>query len=461
MSHPTFLVLDDLYNSYCSAEKRRTKTEVKRLNTFFRAFMNCWEEMDPDGVCMDAGYQPDLQGCAYITHVLNFMKKSSPEFERFFQSLTAANMKKNIKLLASMGVSLDDLTELDSQATLTDLYTCTEKLTRKLVRTLKSRQTPQKRKPFTMSLLGLIGALLLVPGIATQSAEHSLMPSRTHGLTPDLTHSLFTPNLTHSLAPDLTPPLSMPSGTHSLHNLTRFPARPYYPDRIISMDVADVPVKYSEIKENHKIVDRKRQTETLIRVNKADEIQEARWDWIRDHPATYINMLRESGISDKDIQAMSLRQKPLDFKTREQYLTFQSQFRDAFFQDTELVDAVFVQQGSSVAGYSSNPRKGDRFIPNYLFGKDSDIDIKVSSEGLADVLRRHPRASELKFKEFDPDILEPESVPLVFPKLSEVTNRWSKKLKRPIQVIVFTQPDRLTIKPWDLAWSEPRDRDRK
>eukprot|EP01084_Bolivina_argentea_P231110 389825_1 len=76
-----------------------------------------------------------------------------------------------------------------------------------------------------------------------------------------------------------------------------------------------------------------------------------------------------------------------------------------------------VLQGSYVPGYSSNPRKGDRYIPNYLFdpSKKSDFDFRVYGDGLDEYVKYlRDNGKEIEDRGKDQEhLIQPESITVV------------------------------------------------
>jgi hypothetical protein len=211
-------------------------------------------------------------------------------------------------------------------------------------------------------------------------------------------------------------------------------------------------------------------SEYLRRVDEPLEINRikwARWAWRESHPVAFKKMLKSLGWESKDIDDMISGIKPLDFKTRKDYRDFVADVnlaRDIIIRRYGLEDLTIIQQGSSVAGYSSNPTKGGLWkdgvfnpdAPNYIYdpSKGSDTDLRVaSSSGLDKVVQlRLAEGYDLHFKSgaSRQDLLAPKDAGILFPEFKPLMAKWEPyfgQLQITIKISPIT-PDFLPM-PWD------------
>merc|ERR1712061_369811 len=101
--------------------------------------------------------------------------------------------------------------------------------------------------------------------------------------------------------------------------------------------------------------------------------------------------LRKAGFEDTDIQLCMRREKPLDFVSMEEYVECKADLMQAaarIEKRTGITHIRFVQQGSSVTGFSTNPLKGERFVPTHLYHAGSDTDFRLTGEGIEKALEQ-------------------------------------------------------------------------
>jgi len=164
--------------------------------------------------------------------------------------------------------------------------------------------------------------------------------------------------------------------------------------------------------------------------------------------------MRKAGISDESIEAMSLRIYPLGFSSEEQYLEYKDNILSVLkeFEDSSSISNLrIIQQGSYVAGYSSNPRKGMRSIPTHIYNEESDLDFRLSGTGIKEYINSNDLHPEVKL--YFPDLVEPDQLSVVFPQLEDCLETWRKKLGRGIQVTISMKlgPEFEPL-PWDWEW---------
>lgn len=141
------------------------------------------------------------------------------------------------------------------------------------------------------------------------------------------------------------------------------------------MNVSSVPkepIKFELSRHKHHVHndDGTINEENQWRCDNAKLIQETRWQWVKDNPHDFVNLMRHMEFTDESIQAMIDRDRPLDFKSRADFEECTNDLSDCaakIKERTGITNMRFIQQGSSITGYSSNPRKGERFTPNYLY----------------------------------------------------------------------------------------------
>lgn len=202
----------------------------------------------------------------------------------------------------------------------------------------------------------------------------------------------------------------------------------------------------------------------------ARKVQDKRFAWTVRHPGKFKAMLKREGYQPEAIEAMLARRRPLDFPTQAEYDEFRNDV-DAARQNIKrkygLESLRFVHQGSSVAGYSSNPKKGgqwlpdgsfDPSVPNYLYNKalGSDTDLRIASNDVLGLLHvadaRLKEGKDVNFKSGGgrETLVEPDDATKFFPELKPLIDKWAPRLGK-LQVTIDTKPADANFepKPWD------------
>jgi len=244
-------------------------------------------------------------------------------------------------------------------------------------------------------------------------------------------------------------------------------------------DVSIELSRYKHKSNNHKsIVDIKKEissadnrhlntvldAESDFRNTNAQDIMRKRWDWVQANPKKYVNLMRKAGMDDIKIQNCLDRTCPLDFKDPAQYQELQGSLRELGRKlyktitdaGVKVPHPVFrvIQQGSSIPGYSSNPRKGQRYVPNYLYDpkKGSDTDIRVYLAGLDEYVKiLEKNGTVVQTKSVYPHMVEPNNAHVVFPELGAWIYEWQIKLDTEVQVTLNMKPNDPAFEPneWD------------
>ncbi|MCP3940677.1 MAG: hypothetical protein GY710_04250 [Desulfobacteraceae bacterium] len=221
-------------------------------------------------------------------------------------------------------------------------------------------------------------------------------------------------------------------------------------NNIIPIDVKSVVKKNIEITPTKKKYDYST-SEYHYRLKNVKVLQNARWLWVQNHPEDYVNLLRKAGITDKAISAMSERKYPLGFSNQDQYDTYVMELinvMQTIEKKYNIHKIRVVQQGSYITGYSSNPRKGSRKLPDHIFHKESDLDFRMSGVGIGiyiKTLKKKPKAWDDA-----PNLLYPDSVGEVFPEVQFFLEKWASIIGRQIQATIDTDPGpEFEPNPWD------------
>lgn len=124
----------------------------------------------------------------------------------------------------------------------------------------------------------------------------------------------------------------------------------------------------------------------------ANAIQTNRFKWAQGNKETYVNMLRVMGHKDDDIQSCCDGVRPLNFSGAEQHAAF-CESLGKLSKDLEAemgwTNVRFCQQGSSVAGYSSNQFKGKKDKPSRITNPtSSDVDVIIHGDGVGEFVKR-------------------------------------------------------------------------
>jgi hypothetical protein len=241
---------------------------------------------------------------------------------------------------------------------------------------------------------------------------------------------------------------------------TKKKKRPIYPNvnvasipPIPEAEVADFKAKYiSTIYLDHNDPE-------LEKRGPIAELQYKRWNWANDNIAIYVNMLRVSGHNDTNIQALCDGDRPLCFPDQAVYAELQQslkQLKNDLEQETGVANVKFVQTGSSVAGFSTNPAKGFPYLPSKItsVGK-SDIDLVIVADHAVERIVEASKQKGLKIKEYSTicnltDLSVRYGVKNGYPaKCLETWHQtWMKKLGAEIQ-LTFQRDPKDSFPPWE------------
>jgi len=193
------------------------------------------------------------------------------------------------------------------------------------------------------------------------------------------------------------------------------------------------------------------------------ELQFKRWSWATGHQWTYVNTLRIQKFSDANIQSMCDGVRPLCFSGEEihkEFCTTLGNLGRALEKEMGWKNVRFVQTGSSVVGFSTNPLKGVAERPTKITSLDkSDVDVVIVAEGLNEwIVKSRTEKKPFIGRDFPTtrcidkygnraacrkpeDVCEP---------LKEWVAVWSKKLDGGVQITFDTEANP-TIPPWE-SW---------
>eukprot|EP01084_Bolivina_argentea_P092679 166717_1 len=201
------------------------------------------------------------------------------------------------------------------------------------------------------------------------------------------------------------------------------------------------------------------------------DIMQKRWKWYQDNIELFSLVLQNNGFEKKDIECAINGTKPLgmkiglynDFKQNLCAAINKAKLRIKNELGNRKLNLRVILQGSYVVGYSSNPFKGDRHIPNWLFDptKKSDYDFRCYGEGLdeyVEQLRNNGMKIEDRSK-YNPDqyyMILPSSVGKVFPEFEALGKQFDELSKKHIgkkvrlQISVVTKNINFEPNPWDM-----------
>jgi hypothetical protein len=187
-----------------------------------------------------------------------------------------------------------------------------------------------------------------------------------------------------------------------------------------------------------------------------------RWDWLNKNPEIYVNMLRVKGFTDEQIQDCLDGRRSLSFKTVDIHKEFCldiNKLGKELEKELGLKGVWFVQTGSAVPGYSSNPCKGLSDVPSKITDPDkSDIDVVIVAQGVKSLVMKKEKENK-KMKPY-PCINKCEGkqteirygnrhIEEVSKCLADWVQKWSDKLKGGVQVTF--QEGNPIFPPWELA----------
>jgi len=126
--------------------------------------------------------------------------------------------------------------------------------------------------------------------------------------------------------------------------------------------------------------------EAKSRLEKPMQLMYARWDWAVTYPDKIVNALRLCGHGDPNIQAMCDGVRPLCFRDENKHQEFLYDLHNlkaALEAEMGWKNVGFVQSGSSVPGFSTNPLKGLAYQPSKMTDVNkSDVDLVVVGDGV-------------------------------------------------------------------------------
>ena len=209
--------------------------------------------------------------------------------------------------------------------------------------------------------------------------------------------------------------------------------------------------------------------EGKYRLEHETEIQNKRWEWYKKNSKLFALILKNNGFDEEDIKCSMDGTKPIGMK-----IEFFNEFKQLLFNSIkeisnrmesdypDLGDIRVVLQGSYTVGYSSNPLKGDRYIPNYLFmpSKKSDYDFRCFAEnldGYVDKLRKDGIEIDDRANKGKPEVIKPKSVSNIFPEFTKLIKDFEEISKKyfdgksvKLQITVFTKNINFEAYPWDF-----------
>jgi hypothetical protein len=191
-------------------------------------------------------------------------------------------------------------------------------------------------------------------------------------------------------------------------------------------------------------------------------LQYKRWDWAQGNIWKYVNVLRVEEFTDDAIQDMCNATRPLAFKT----VRLHAEFCSALGELAHNLERVhgwrnvrFIQTGSSVVGFSTNPLKGVADRPTKITSiESSDVDIVIVAEGLPKWIREKKEEGAKFLGRSYPTTRSPlksgERVgckkPEEISQIKEWYEIWSVKLGGGVQV-TFDTDENPEIPPWE-SW---------
>jgi len=226
-------------------------------------------------------------------------------------------------------------------------------------------------------------------------------------------------------------------------------------EKLKKVDVAAIPRAASGIViQRFKLKDKKSE-DYQYRMNNGWKLLYERWDWYVNNIGTFVNLLREQGYSDQEISDCIHRKRFLGFASVENFEEYKSDIVK-ILKDIEATTPVknfrCILQGSNIAGYSSNPLKGSRSLPDYVYDAKlgSDMDFRILGDNipqLIDQIRSTGVEIATKVGGERSHILEPSSVSLVFPQFQPLIDKHGGSL----QVIVYMKDVIFFPCPWEYV----------
>jgi hypothetical protein len=169
---------------------------------------------------------------------------------------------------------------------------------------------------------------------------------------------------------------------------------------------------------------------------------------LKHHPESFTNTLREANFSDEDIQRAFDRKQPLDFTSLQAYEECVKDLEDVrktIERRTGVKNLRCVQQGSSIPGFSTNPNKGHRYLPNYLTDRvKSDTDLRFSGDGMKEYIEKvRLEGKTVNVKKYAPHLIDnyDGSNGILFPELEAMAKKWvdDKRVYLTVQFTIFEE----------------------
>ena len=198
-------------------------------------------------------------------------------------------------------------------------------------------------------------------------------------------------------------------------------------------------------------------------------IQYQRWLWYTKNTTLFSKVLKNNGFEEEDIKLSNEHKKPLGMKQgfydefvkllKETIPKAQARVKEEY---PDIGKIRVILQGSYTVGYSSNPFKGDRYIPNWLFmpDKKSDYDFRCYAKGLNGYIEKLRKdGKEIQDRsEFDKDqahLIRPHSIGVVFPEFKGLEDEFATLSKKyygkaiRLQISLVTKNILFEPNPWD------------
>ena len=212
--------------------------------------------------------------------------------------------------------------------------------------------------------------------------------------------------------------------------------------------------------------------EGIFRGENGVYIQYQRYLWWQKNTKLFSLVLKNNDFKEEDIKLSNEHKKPLGM-VQEFYDEFKKMIVIAvqkvnkrLIEDKEYPDIGKIRvilQGSYTMGFSQNPFKGDRYIPNWLFmpKKKSDYDFRCFASGLNGYVEKLRKdGKEIKdrseFDEAQSHMIRPFSVGVIFPEFKDLENEFEEKSKKfndgkeiRLQISLVTKNILFEPNPWD------------
>jgi len=196
------------------------------------------------------------------------------------------------------------------------------------------------------------------------------------------------------------------------------------------------------------------------RMSNSCQLMFARWDWLQSNASTYVNMLRVKGFNDQNIQDCLSGRRPLCYKNEEIHSEFCSALnflKESLEKEANIEIVKFIQTGSSVPGFSTNPCKGFADRPSKITVPDSsDVDVIIVAKGINDLAER-VREQGSKVRKYPTvcnrdgkcdERLGFKNVSLVSESLKNFIEEWTQKLGG-LQITFQEYKDDIEFAPWE------------